>query len=416
MTVRDDFDRLMTAWLDETAGAGAPDYLDETLEGISRLKQRPAWMSPGRWLPMQLTMPRTALPRAVPTLLLTLLLIAALVAAAFIVGSQQRRLPAPIGPAANGVFVFDSEGDIVITNARGTDPRPLTGPNAFDFGPAVAPDGTRIAFWSRSGSTNVVDLVMIGADGSGPQVVVSGVTPDERKFPPIWSPDSRMLAFVTSGGVLERVRADGTERLRVGSDDRERRWPRWSPDGTRLAYVVGDSSGGVVHVSAADGSRESRVGSGRGGLAEWSPDGTRLVYFAPTVPGDLIIASQVGGQWNESVLLESDADDVLPRWSNDGTRVAFLRMDGDDGGRLMVIDADGTSVRALTRAGESLTFALPCWSPDDRLVAALSLPPITSEGSTSAFVVASLDGSHVQRVPARGVTSVDACSWQRLAP
>ena len=43
MTVRDDFDRLLTVWLGESAGAGMPDYLDETLDGIGRISQRPAW-------------------------------------------------------------------------------------------------------------------------------------------------------------------------------------------------------------------------------------------------------------------------------------------------------------------------------------------------------------------------------------
>ena len=51
MSAHNDLDRLVTTWLDESAGAGAPDYLAETLDGIGRTSQRPPWLIPGRWLP-----------------------------------------------------------------------------------------------------------------------------------------------------------------------------------------------------------------------------------------------------------------------------------------------------------------------------------------------------------------------------
>jgi Tol biopolymer transport system component len=219
-----------------------------------------------------------------------------------------------------------------------------------------------------------------------------------------------MLAFVRRGGVLERIRVDGTDRRQLGSDQRGRYYVRWSPDGRRLSYVVGSDSGGVLHVIDADGSNETQVGTSEGGLADWSHDGTKLFYFAPVGPGDLMVASFDGTAWSESVLLGGPTDDIGPRLSNDGTSLAFLRLAGN-AGQVMVIDVDGSGLRSLTDVIDGLMFAMPCWSPDDRSIAALVSAP-----EPTAFVIVPTDGSAITRTPATGIDSIDACNWQRLAP
>jgi hypothetical protein len=57
---------------------------------------------------------------------------------------------------------------------------------------------------------------------------------------------------------------------------------------------------------------------------------------------------------------------VQPRWSPDGTHVAFIRAGTDRGGDLYVVDADGAHVRRLT---QSTRVTGPAWSPNGRLIA-----------------------------------------------
>ena len=52
MTQRDDLDRMLAAWLDDPYTPPAPRYLGEVLERTRRTRQRPAWASLERWLPM----------------------------------------------------------------------------------------------------------------------------------------------------------------------------------------------------------------------------------------------------------------------------------------------------------------------------------------------------------------------------
>ena len=177
MTVHDDLDRLLTRWLDETAGAGAPDYLDETITGIASLRQRPAWLSPGRWLPMRLTMPRVALPRVVPIVILLALLIAALLIAVIFAGNQQRllaqRLPAPFGLARTGLLVFDSNDDIYVASTDGSrGPRHRSPARASRPGRPWSRDGTHVAYLVDDHS-GTAELRVSAADGSGAITVAS---------------------------------------------------------------------------------------------------------------------------------------------------------------------------------------------------------------------------------------------------
>ena len=78
MTLNDGFDRTVSDWLDEQAGHGMPGYLDEALARTTRTRQRPAWSSLERWLPVDLTAQPRFLAR--PTLGKALLVGAVLVA------------------------------------------------------------------------------------------------------------------------------------------------------------------------------------------------------------------------------------------------------------------------------------------------------------------------------------------------
>jgi len=81
MTLNDGFDRTVSEWLDEQAGRGAPGYLDEVLVRTTRIRQRPAWSSLERWLPVAITFRARLAPMPRPLWFLALLAALALAAA-----------------------------------------------------------------------------------------------------------------------------------------------------------------------------------------------------------------------------------------------------------------------------------------------------------------------------------------------
>jgi Tol biopolymer transport system component len=119
-----------------------------------------------------------------------------------------------------------------------------------------------------------------------------------------------------------------------------------------------------------------------------------LVAFARG--GDIVAVDAVTG--DSTALVTGPETDLNPRWSLDGTRIAFERKaDGDRGaGLLYVVDANGTGLTRLTPEPlpgiESYSF-----SPDGTQVLISAWP-----GNAPGIVVAATDGSQVRQLELPG--------------
>ncbi|MBA2290898.1 MAG: PD40 domain-containing protein [Gemmatimonadales bacterium] len=185
-------------------------------------------------------------------------------------------------------LAFDSnvEGnqEIFVLPSGGGEARRVTRNSGDDFAPNFSGDASQITFHStRNGNR---DLYLINADGSGEQRVTSD---SSESFNPAFSPDGLRIAFGTPSGLrgqeelglLERASTasawQGPTRLPVAGGFA----PRWSPDGTRLAYDLrGDSAG--IGVLPLGGAPRTLVQQTAGIIfprwPEWSPD-SRSIYF-----------------------------------------------------------------------------------------------------------------------------------------
>ncbi|HEU5224568.1 MAG TPA: hypothetical protein VFV29_02085, partial [Actinomycetota bacterium] len=67
MTVRDDLDRHVAAWLTADAPTSPPEHLlGEVLAQTARTRRRPAWRIPERWIQMSAITSRVATPPGMP--------------------------------------------------------------------------------------------------------------------------------------------------------------------------------------------------------------------------------------------------------------------------------------------------------------------------------------------------------------
>jgi Tol biopolymer transport system component len=184
-------------------------------------------------------------------------------------------------------------------------------------------------------------LYVMNANGTGVRLVSPNIAGDPFSK---WSPDGGRLAFLVGSfgqGALRVLDLQGGRERRIGKS--VVRDFDWSPDGKRLVY---ESSSGVMWIIAASGSGPSkRLRAGHGPV--WSADGKWIAYFAGTRNADIFKVSARGGSKPVRLTRHRGAD-YSPQWSPKGSAIAFIS-ERDGNSELYVMRADGSGLRRLTR-------------------------------------------------------------------
>ena len=160
---------------------------------------------------------------------------------------------------------------------------------------------------------------------------------------------------------------DGEPRRFTGGDWSDSS-PRWSPDGTRIAFLSDRKKPhSQIFVIPSDGGEASALtcleNEGQISSLRWSPDGTQIAFLFRETP-----------EAYRKKAVEERKEKELPPPPRHHTRL-FYRLDGfgyfdDSHFQVWVADANTGEARQLTRGAcdcESVT-----WSPDSRTLAFLS--------------------------------------------
>ncbi len=191
-----------------------------------------------------------------------------------------------LSPTGKRVLV-EARGDVFTLPAEKGDARDLTRTSgSAERDPAWSPDGKSIAYWSDASGEYV--LTIVAADGSGKPRTVATPNPGHA-YGTSWSPDSKkLLWYDTNLRVWVADVASGRAK-QVGADP----WmvpvrtvePVWSPDSRWIAYaahlnslyraiVVADAETGESH-TVTDGMADAVSPA-------WDADGKLLYFFAST--------------------------------------------------------------------------------------------------------------------------------------
>jgi len=232
---------------------------------------------------------------------------------------------------------------------------------------SVSQDGTKLAFTQsicparQSGQTYVFckrDIFTSSIDGTN-VVQLTQTNVDENW--PIWSPDSRKIAYVSENRIYV-MNADGSERKRLTNGQVPELIPTWSPDGLQIAFPSQRNGNFQLYVFNAN-----RTGSSiqitqirdLSTFPSWSPDGLRIafvVYSLKNQTSDIYIAGADGnnpinltvGKYNKA---------SSPTWSPNGDMIAFLC---DQVVCLMNHDGTGiTELSGLASNGNGLSWFMP---------------------------------------------------------
>ena len=239
--------------------------------------------------------------------------------------------------------------EIYVLDTKGGGKTRLTTNTAREFTPVYSPDGTKIAF-NREENCTSRNVTVMNADGTGQKIIAPG-------FEYHWSPDSTRIAYVNSGAVYV-ARPDTGERRRVTPTTKSAQYVSWSPDGSKLAYLGGDVTGGSttpaeVNVINADGTGNVKLTNTGASKFEivWSPDGGKLAFVQRIASSiyHVFVVSPAGGAPVRISSLDADYYDLA--WSPDGTRLLTVLDRRSLGSSLYWLYPAGGAPRRITDNG-----------------------------------------------------------------
>ncbi len=207
-----------------------------------------------------------------------------------------------------------------------------------------SPDGMWLAYRGIQDTQGKFELYTVRSDGSE-NVKISMDAQNNIKTDFKWAPDSSRIAYRTSlSSILHTVQPDGLNNIEISGslvlNGAVYENFRWSPDSLRVAYRADQDIDGVVelYISLANGGSNIQVSSvisdasSTAELVEfkWSPDGTRIAYIANHdiwYRHELYVALSDGSNSNKVSGVVVNTTDVNVasnfKWSPDSSSLAY---------------------------------------------------------------------------------------------
>src|SRR5437899_3741756 len=297
---------------------------------------------------------------------------------------------------------------------------PVTLDPGLELDPALSPDGKLVAY--VAGTPGQTRLLVRQVDGGAPVAVVS--EPGGQRFP-FWTPDGKRILFQAARGIEIVPALGGTPRLLIAASGSSLLAGPVAPDGRSFLYLSGDS----LYVRPLEVGAPRVIVTGKElHSPAWSPNGRRIAYvvgnvgFVTTATLGNIAASSI---WVVSAeagapirVTDEQSLNVSPAWAPGALGLLYIstRDGGPDvyqvaltgsgrprgspvrlttglGARGISVAADGTRLAYAVFAERSNVWSLPLSALGAGAVSIARAVPLTLGNQTIETVALSPDGA-----------------------
>ncbi len=198
------------------------------------------------------------------------------------------------------------------------------------------------------------DIFVMNDDGSRRRRLTHSTLETYRY--PRWSPDGTTIAFtrymdkekIQTSSELFIMNADGTHPQRLTHNNVPDTDPSWAPDGQHIAFTSTRSGEAEVHVIDVTTLAVTQLTGGGAdapsAAPDWSPDGTQITFerfirIKNGIAPKTIYVMDADGQHQRPALPDPPLNGprtlrYFPRWSMDGQRILFAEVQWLDKGDL----------------------------------------------------------------------------------
>ncbi len=261
------------------------------------------------------------------------------------------------------VSEVDGNSEIYTVNSDGTDVNQLTSEDADDLSPKWSLDGEKIVFVStRDGNAEIYTMRSDGTE-------ITRISHDPADdLDPAWSPDGKSIIFSSNrdGNYEIYIQIlENDEIKRMTETNSEERYPDWSATNDLILYQsieYGSAAIYTMEISSRESTKISpRILPFEDSRPRFSKDGSRIVYAVGNNKNqtgimiyELATALSIDVVIKPYYAINENGTNLFPTFSSDGQQIAFTsHRDGQTD--IYIISSDGKSIFRVTEtdAGES---------------------------------------------------------------
>ena len=279
--------------------------------------------------------------------------------------------------------------------------------------PQISPDGQRIVYTletaDRYTDSFVNTLWMVSTDGKDHRPITAGRLPR-------WSPDGSKLAYLKQSQIWVRWMDTGAE-ARITDLETPPTAMSWSPDGTQLAFlrrVAGTPEWSIKMPKAPEGAKWAEPPTVATRL-KWRADGIGGAGMIPNGFTQLFVVPVTGGTPRRITTGDFNHGGE-PAWTPDGQQI-YLHAARSGNADHELFPEDIWSFNVATGAAKQITKGNgpevnPSVSPDGKMIAWTGFVDKGNAAHITSLWVANLDGTNARRLAQGLDRNVSTPEWR----